>query len=706
MTTGDYRVLIDWFNTGTVLSNFEGFIGEEGSLDGWEAFGTTPPTLSVVNNPVYSGTQSMLVFWTAYNPFQFDVSGRGFDQGRFGSYEFSNSPDSFQFDVSGHGFDDGRFGFAELGDPTVDFPAVHRVVTGLTAGKTYTASARVAHNSSTDTPVLMGIVGMSAVSDSYTIGSVNPEFLEISVEFTATSDTHTLTIYPESSPDTGDRVYVDFVTFISPENDVTERTLDRRAISFQYGRDFTDRSRLRPAQANVDLLNDSLDYMPDNPNSPLAGSIGPGKPIFIDTTLNNQNYPLFSGFIDDFEILPSIEERSIHVTATDILGTLAQVRIYTQLYPSLQTGEVINKILDEIGWPEDDRDIDTGATTVRWWWEDGSTALDAINEIVNSEGGPAIFYLSPTGVATFRDRHHRLPSNSFSPSDVFRATGSEPLFSSPMIYDIGWRNIVNEVTITATERHPNSTPEKVWETNSPLVIQENQTLTFEIRANDPFFNAVTPVLGTDYTVSPGSGTITWTFSKTSGQSIEVSARATGALAVIQTLQIRATLVPVQNTTHITLRDVDSINKYQVKTFDLSAPWVGKNDAAAIVAILLGERSESVPLITMDVNNDGDTRFSSALRQELSNQIQIIEDSTFTDDTFYVESIKHSIGVAGLSHVTTLGCSRVVKQVENVFTFDDPDRGFDDGVFGRSGIDDLDTVFHLDSDDLDEGLLGH
>lgn len=700
MSKADYKFLIDWFQQGVILSEFEGDF-DSGDTDGWEAFGTTPPTLSLSNTYAYSGDQSLLVFWLAYNPFQFDVAGAGFNQGRFGTYEFSNSSESFQFDVAGHGFDDGRFGFSQLGEPSVNFPEIRREVTGLTVGLEYTISARVLHPFSSDTPVKLGVVGMSEESNASFTSTV--AWQELTVTFTATSTTHTLRLFPTANPDTGDRVHLDYVVFTNPVNDVSERVLARRSVSFRYGRDFEDSTSIQAPVLSFELDNQSLDYMPNNPASPIAGFVGPGKPVKINAEFEGVNYPLFNATIDDFEIFPHISEQSVRVTARSLIGAFAQKKISTELHPSLQTGEAIHKILDAIDWPVEDRDINSGATTIRWWWEDDTTALDAITKVINSEGGPALFDVSPTGIAIFRDRHHRLGGSAGA---IVRASGAEPLFSQPMSYDISWKYIVNDITVPVSSRVPASTPATAWETKDTFVIQEDETKVLTVKSNDPFIDAITPVAGTDYVLLPGSGSLRITLSRTSGQSTTLSIRAIGADAVVQEMKLRATLVPVESTYTVKVQDPDSIAKYGSRTIDLSAPWVGINDAPAIAAVLLGQKSEILPLIHITLNNDGVDRFSLGLRTELSDVLNIVEPTTFTDDDFFVDSIEHNIDMAGHRHTITLGCQKVQTQVENVFTFDVTGAGFDDGLFGRSGIDDHNNVFYLDSERLNEGLLGH
>lgn len=196
--------------------------------------------------------------------------------------------------------------------------------------------------------------------------------------------------------------------FIDPFDDVTDDVLDR-TISITYGRD--QQRQLSPgrvgnaafALCNVDRL-----YSPENADGGLYGDLEPGRETRIQATNDGTTYPLFYGRLNDFTVHPDRADRSVDFTALDGLSTLQGVKISTALYQGLRTGEIVDLILDEAGWPADRRDLDIGATYTHYWWEEGTTAFDAVQKVVNAEGPPAIAYVAPDGIFTYRDRHHRL----------------------------------------------------------------------------------------------------------------------------------------------------------------------------------------------------------------------------------------------------------------------------------------------------------
>jgi hypothetical protein len=196
--------------------------------------------------------------------------------------------------------------------------------------------------------------------------------------------------------------------YVDPFDDTTDDVLDR-TVSVSYGRD--QQRQLSPGRvgsAGFTLCNVSRLYSPENQNSALYGDLEPGRETRVQATYAGTTYPLFNGRLNDFTVHPDRSDRSVDFTALDGLATLQGVKISTPLYQALRTGEIVNVILDAAGWPAGRRDIDAGATFTHYWWEEGSTAFDAIQKVVGAEGPPSIAYVAPDGTFVFRDRHHRL----------------------------------------------------------------------------------------------------------------------------------------------------------------------------------------------------------------------------------------------------------------------------------------------------------
>lgn len=126
-----------------------------------------------------------------------------------------------------------------------------------------------------------------------------------------------------------------------------------------------------------------------------------------DLSVSVQGKPLFTARIDDFGVGADFANRNIGISLIDGLG-IQDTTLSTELYQTIRSGTAVGIVLDAIGWPAGKRDIDPGASFFRYWWEEGKDALQAIIDIVNSEGPPALVYITNDDVFTFRDRHHRL----------------------------------------------------------------------------------------------------------------------------------------------------------------------------------------------------------------------------------------------------------------------------------------------------------
>jgi hypothetical protein len=205
-------------------------------------------------------------------------------------------------------------------------------------------------------------------------------------------------------------------------DDVTADVLARGPVTFSYGRD--QARQLAPPKVGslqMSLCNADRVYSPENPESPIADDMSPAAPVKVETVYQDVLYPLFRGRIDDLDVHPDRDDRSIDITALDLLALLQGVRVSTELYQAQRTGTLIGVLLDAAGWTGP-RDLDLGATFVPWWWLEETDALQALNDLLASEGPPSIAYVAPDGTFVFRDRHHRLQrEESLQPQASFAA---------------------------------------------------------------------------------------------------------------------------------------------------------------------------------------------------------------------------------------------------------------------------------------------
>ncbi|WP_304452914.1 carbohydrate binding domain-containing protein [Nocardiopsis sp. YSL2] len=654
----------------------------------WVPGGGGPPVLAHSTQGSFQGAGSLFVTWGTATSGEFPQIQRdvpGFEVGA--EYEFS----AWVFVPEGAGgpgvspFAEGGFGTASV---TTD--------TWERISRTFTASS---------TTVNVKIIAVDDVNDGETVFVDQVSIMRV-----------------DESAASGEEASVDVVQLLGPGEDITDRVLGlRTTVDISYGRDHArSLSAISPGQTGWELDNRSQDYSPDNPNSPLVGQVGPGRPVLIRATWQDKLYDLFRGHLDDYELDPSRESRSVQLTALDTLARLRGAKLSTELYASVRTGEAIGIILDAIGWPADRRDLDPGASTLRWWWGESDDAFDVLSKVVEAEGPAAFAFVSSSGDFVFRDRHHRLQRDaSLTSQATIRDTGTEPVFSRPVDYDIGWKDIVNTLQVDVPERAP-AREEVVWEDEGIITLAAGEVRTIRVQADDPFVYAHTPVAGSRVTSADAehiypvdhdlvvlSGELAVSLSRTSGQSTEIRLEAGTAGATIRGLRLRATPVPVARTVQVLIEDTESIAAYGRRDYEGDLDLAGVHDVADMARLILGQRSDRLPIMTITIVGKGHTaRMDQILQRDLSDRVRLVESESFTDHDHYIERIEHDIAEVGHDHRAAFGCERVREQFTNALTFDDDDRGFDEGVFGRAGVDDPDTLFVLDQSNLDEGLLGH
>jgi hypothetical protein len=380
----------------------------------------------------------------------------------------------------------------------------------------------------------------------------------------------------------------------------------------------------------------------------------------------------------------------VSVTALDALATLNEVKISTEVHQGVRTGEAIGLVLDAVGWPAGLRDLDVGATTIRWWWEQDVVALEALVKIVNSEGPGAFIHADPDGQVVFRDRHHRLIRPESATSQATFTGDVEPCFSDPFVYDHGLRDIINVVALSVEERDPSAESETVWESDQIHNISPSQTLALRVETSDPVISAA---MG--YSLRAGSVTAAQV-TPDSGQALQVSVTAGVAGAQIDGLHVTARPVAVRRTYQVQHEDAGSQATYGKRSGGApEVPWAGIHDADAIAQIVIGTRAQRLPIVSMRVISKNAERLEQQLSRDLSDRIHITERETGLDNDFYVEQIQHTILSGGAAIETTFGCEKAPVQPSNVFRFDVTGAGFDDGVFGSLGLDEPQQIFCFD-----------
>lgn len=172
--------------------------------------------------------------------------------------------------------------------------------------------------------------------------------------------------------------------------------------------------------------------------------------------ISSNNYPVFFGLIDDFDIQYEPGTKSVvRIAVSDAFSVLANSTLDELDPPSELSGARINRILDlpEVGWPEETRIIDTGNTllldsTV----ESGTGTLGYLQLVETSEFGT--LFIAKSGEIVYRERNS-VPNVI---DVVFTNTPTEPPLTPIPFIDVnivyGSENLYNRVILSNNDVFP------------------------------------------------------------------------------------------------------------------------------------------------------------------------------------------------------------------------------------------------------------
>jgi hypothetical protein len=220
-------------------------------------------------------------------------------------------------------------------------------------------------------------------------------------------------------------------------------------VSNQVNRIETNRGRtalsdqFQTGSLTLRITDQNGDFNPQNVSGPYYNLLTPMKKVQITATYGSVTYPIFSGFITSYvTTYPGESDDTVAITtiqAVDAfrLAQIAQISTVTDGDAGQLSGTRINKILDQIDWPDSMRDIDAGLTTMQADPGTNRTALQALTTVATSEYGA--LYVDGYGSFVFQDRAVTVGSIGGTPT-VFADNGTGIVY-----FDASW--ILNDVLI-------------------------------------------------------------------------------------------------------------------------------------------------------------------------------------------------------------------------------------------------------------------
>lgn len=433
----------------------------------------------------------------------------------------------------------------------------------------------------------------------------------------------------------------------------------------------------------------------------------PVTALFSGLSVTWPQVTYYSGVIADAEVDTSHPANALVIDAVDLWGQLGSTSLSTPLHAGVRTGTAVGLILDAVGWTGG-RDLDPGATVMPWWWAEGVTAADAMDALVDSEGPPAAAYVEG-GTFCFRDRHFRVvrPVSRTVQGTYSQAipAGSRPgelkILRNPG-YDRGLKGIVNAAQFEVPERRPLDLS-TVWSTDSTYIVGSGETVQVKVQTDDPFFGAITPESGIDYTLRSGAVDV-W-LSRTSGQGCTINVRGAGLPSQIDGLALRAFPVPVARTVTVTAEEGASVARHGRRVWERPVPHANAADAQAIAGLIASGYSARRPSVTITIAAVDTAHAVQVRDRRIGDRIRVVNDALGLDMHMIVQQVGHTVRKLGAIHRMTLGCVPAGDSYPaDVFILGQSVLGV--GVLAADELDDPTSVFILDQSMLGVGILGH
>lgn len=208
------------------------------------------------------------------------------------------------------------------------------------------------------------------------------------------------------------------------EDEVVNLTPQTVSVTINRGRDLVQ-DKFNAGTAMVRIIDPDASFSPQNVSSPYFGKLQPLRKLILTADFDGTTYPLFSGYTLGYAYsYPRTEEIGyVDISVTDAFYLFNKSAITTLSSASAgdTTGERIDAILDEIGFPGGQRQIDIGDSTCQADPGDLRSVLQALQQVEQSELGAV--YMGRNGDVTFRERTDAIDTLGFNPIVFDQSTG-------------------------------------------------------------------------------------------------------------------------------------------------------------------------------------------------------------------------------------------------------------------------------------------
>ena len=210
--------------------------------------------------------------------------------------------------------------------------------------------------------------------------------------------------------------------------------------------------RIDAGVVSITVDNSDRRFDPLYVDGPYFGQLVPRRTVII----SSNDYPVFVGFIDDFDIQYEPGKQSVvRIDSSDAFSVLTNSALDEFTPDSELSGARINTVLDrpEVDWPADARDIDAGnSVMLDADVAEGTGTLEYLQLVANSEFGT--LFLAKDGKITYRERN-AVPN---TPDLVFTDEVVAGVYQGIQFADVnivyGSENLYNRVTLENADLIP------------------------------------------------------------------------------------------------------------------------------------------------------------------------------------------------------------------------------------------------------------
>lgn len=284
--------------------------------------------------------------------------------------------------------------------------------------------------------------------------------------------------------------------------------------------------------------------------------------------------------------------QTVDVQILDYITFIDNAELAAAVYENQRSDQIIEDILNNLGFGSTQYILDTGLNTIPFaWFDKDKSAGRRIREICEAE--EAHFYQDENGVIRFENRNHY--------SNYPHQTEQRTIDPADIISDEGEENtkIINRAIVVARPRKVDASPSVIWTNSAVETIPGNSSITLWAAFYDaesgtnvlPIKEITTPASTTDYTAnaaSNGSGA-----DRTANLSVSVTNFVESAKVVLTNshaspiyvtlLQLRGKAARVSEAIQSVVEDTDSINKYEVQEYKIQNDLIQTRAVSDVIA---------------------------------------------------------------------------------------------------------------------------